>query len=142
MGANTVAMSHLTAPRAVLVAALLAVVAPIVATNALIAFYLTCVALAGTLVATFIAYLDLVDRPSVRPAVDLAVCAVAMLLLMVDAALRFPTILDGTAPAPAGTLALAAFLVAALGVVGSVVVGLHMDDVRGHLRALRAPLTR
>lgn len=135
-------MSHLTAPRAALVAALLAVVAPIVATNALIAFYLTCVALAGMMGATFLAYLDVVDRPAVRPVLDLSVCAVAMLLLMVDAALRFPTILDGTAPALAASLALGALIVAAVGTVAALAIDLDADDVRSHLRALRGPLTR
>ncbi len=130
------AMSHLTASRAALIAALIAVVAPLVATNALIAFYLTCVALAGMMTATFLAYLGVVDEPSPRSILDLVVCALAMLLVMFDAALRFPTILDGTAPAMAATAALAALVVALLGCVASLVIDLDVDDVRGHLRTL------
>jgi len=129
-------MSHLTAPRAALIAAVLAVVAPIVATNALIAFYLTCVALAGMMGATFLAYLGVVDDPSSRSILDLVVCALAMLLVMADVAIRFPTILDGTAPAAAGTAALAALVVALLGCVASFVIDLDVDDIRGHLRTL------
>ena len=72
-------MSYLTAPRAALVSALLAAAAPLVATNALIAFYLTFVALAGMLGATFLAYLELIDRPtvhrcSISPSVRLPRC--------------------------------------------------------------------
>jgi hypothetical protein len=129
-------MRHLTAPRAALVAALLAVLAPMVATNALIAFYLTCVALAGMMVATFLAYLGVVDRPCARSVLDLVVCAASMLLLMLDVAVRFPTILDGTAPAVAGSLALLALLVALGGNVAALVIDLDVDDVRGHLRGL------
>jgi hypothetical protein len=135
-------MSHLTAPRAALVAAVLAVLAPIVATNALIAFYLTCVALAGVMGATFLAYLGVVDRPCARSVLDLVVCAGAMLLIMLDVAVRFPTVLDGTAPAIAGSLALLALLVALVGTVAALVIDLDTDDVRGHLRALRSPLAR
>jgi hypothetical protein len=130
-------MRHLNAPRAALAAALLAVVAPIVATNALIAFYLTFVALAGMFGATFLAYLELVDRPGTRAAAELGVCAVAMLLVMLDAAVRFPTILEGTAPALAGTLALGGLVVAAAGALASMIPELHMDELRGHLRTLR-----
>lgn len=135
-------MSYLTAPRAALVAALLAAVAPLVATNALIAFYLTFVALAGMLGATFLAYLELIDRPTVHSVLDLTVCAVAALLTMFDAAIRFPTILDGSAPGIAGSLALAALAVALLGTVASLVTGPHADDLRSYLRSLRVPLPR
>lgn len=135
-------MSHLTATRAAVVAALLAVVAPMIATNALIAFYLTFVALAGMMGATFLAYLQLVDRPTAGPALELAVCAIAMTLVMFDAAVRFPTVLDGSAPAIAGSLGLAALVVATLGALGFLVAQLHGDDLRGHLRTLRSPLTR
>ena len=130
-------MRHLNAPRAALAAALLAVLAPLVATNDLIAFYLTFVALAGMMGATFLAYLELVDRPGARVAAELGVCAVAMLLVMLDAAVRFPTILDGTTPALAGTLALGSLVVAAAGVVASVIPELNAADLRGHLRTLR-----
>lgn len=127
-------MSHLTAPRAAVIAAVLAVVAPIVATNALIAFYLTCVALAGMMGATFLAYLGVVDHPSTRSILDLIVCSGAMLLLMFDAAIRFPTILDGTAPALAGSFALAGLVVAAVGALAELAITLDVDELRDHLR--------
>ena len=143
MGANIVAMSHLTAPRAALAASLLAVVAPLVATNALIAFYLTFVALVGMMVATFLAYLEVVDRPTVGPVIDLVVCAGALLLVMCDAVIRFPTALGGSAPAVAGSLALAALVISAIGVVAQLAMGESrpsMGDLRDHLRGLRHPL--
>jgi hypothetical protein len=61
-----------------------------------------------------------------------------MLFVMLDAAVRFPTILDGSAPALAGTLALCGLVVAAAGAIATAIPELHVDDLRGHLRTLRS----
>jgi hypothetical protein len=93
-------MMHLTPTRAGACAASLAVVAAAMAPA--IAFYLTVVATAGLMGAAFHAYLRAVDRPQPGPLVDVAACALAGLLVVVDAALRFPNVL-GTGGPPAAT---------------------------------------
>jgi hypothetical protein len=136
-------MPNLTAPRASVAAALLAVFAGTLAPNPLIAFYLTAVALAGLLGASFLAYLEVIDQPSRSNLALLVACCAASLLVMVDATVRFPTVIAGTSSGT-GILSLAALAVVAAGSLAPLVrrVRLAQRMTGGHLQPLRGLLER
>ncbi len=136
-------MPILTAPRASVAAALLAVLAGSVGPNPLIAFYLTAVALAGLLGASFLAYLDVIDAPSGSALAVLVACCAASVLVMIDATIRFPTVIAGT-PAGTGVLSLAALGLVAGGCLSPLVRRLRLAQrtAGGHLQPLRELLGR
>jgi hypothetical protein len=100
-------MERVTPTRAATAAAGLAVLAGAVAPA--LAMYLTVVATAGLLGAAFAAYLAAVDRPDAAALMESAACATAGMLVLVDAALRFPELLSGGGPPVAERLAQVAF---------------------------------
>ncbi len=78
-----------------------------------IGFYLTIVACAGLMGAALAAYLAAVDESTPARLIDVAACTLAGLLVVVDAAIRFPAVLQPTAPAAAAQLAELAFALTA-----------------------------
>jgi hypothetical protein len=104
-----------TAPRAALAGALLAASASVLAPTNLTAFYLTALAVAMLLFAAFLAYLDAAESLDTRSGLALACNAVAGVLVMADAAIRFPAVLDPRPPGGASGLALFALLVVLAG---------------------------
>jgi hypothetical protein len=101
----------ITPARAALAGALLAAGGGILAPNNLVAFYLTALAAAGLLFAAFLSYLDAAERLNARSGLSLAGNGLAGLLVMADAAIRFPAVLDPSPPNGAGKLALFALVV-------------------------------
>jgi hypothetical protein len=104
-------MTHLTPTRAGVVSTALALLAS--AAPPALGFYLTIVATAGLMGAALGAYLAAVDLPGPARLLDLAACVLAGLLVVVDAAIRFPAVLEPTAPAGAARLAELAFALTA-----------------------------
>jgi hypothetical protein len=117
---------------AALAGALLAVAAGALG-SALAAFYLTALATAILLGAGFAAYLELVDRPGRRAAVELAATGLACGLLMADAAIRFPSVVSGVAPDGADALAAASFTLAAVACVAPLARRVRRLELRGQL---------
>jgi hypothetical protein len=76
-------------------------------------FYLTIVATAGLMGAGLIAYLAAVDLPTPGRMADVGACGLAGLLVVADAAIRFPAVLEPSAPAAAARLAELAFALTA-----------------------------
>ena len=97
-------MSHLTAPRAAFAAALAALVAGLAGAGPLIAFYFTAVSAAALIGAAFMAYLRAVESPSPRSMLALAGASLAAVLVMADAAVRFPQVLTASPPGGPGLL--------------------------------------
>ena len=96
------------------VAALAAAAAAVAASaSALIAFYVSMLAVAILLGAAFAAYLAMVDEPGEWAACELGACAVSALLTLAGTSLRFPAVVAASAPSAAGKLAWLAFAVAA-----------------------------
>ena len=91
-------MTITSAPRTATVGALLAVAAGLIAPNNLIAFYLTALAAALLLFAAFLAYLDAAERLDARSGLAVATAGLGAALVMADAAIRFPAVLDPRAP--------------------------------------------
>jgi hypothetical protein len=104
-------MTHLTPTRGAACAAAVAVLGA--AAPPALGFYLTIVACAGLMGAALSAYLAVVDESSAARLIDVAACTVAGLLVVVDAAIRFPAVLEPTAPAAAARLAELAFALTA-----------------------------
>ena len=104
-------MTITSAPRTATVGALLAVAAGLIAPNNLIAFYLTALAAAVLLFAAFLAYLDAAEQLDARSGLAVATAGLGAALVMADAAIRFPAVLDPHAPEGASALAVAALLV-------------------------------
>lgn len=102
---------HLTPTRAAACAAGVAVLGA--AAPPALGFYLTIVACAGLMGAALTAYLAVVDGSTAARLIDVAACTLAGLLVVVDAAIRFPAVLEPTAPAAATRLAELAFALAA-----------------------------
>jgi hypothetical protein len=100
---------------AALAGALLAVVAGLIAPNNLVAFYLTALGAALLLFGAFLAYLEAAEQLDVRTGAVVASAGLAAGLVMADAALRFPAVLDPHAPSGAGALAVAALVVVIAG---------------------------
>jgi hypothetical protein len=129
------AMQRLLPIRAALAAAGLAALAawgpPV------LGFYLTVVACAGLMGAALVAYLRMVDALEPARVVELAVCTLAGLMVVVDAAVRFPALLGPGAPPAAGQLARMAFGVAVAGWIGPAVAP-AVHDLSGRRRWRRA----
>ena len=98
------------------VGALLAVAAGMIAPNNLVAFYLTALAAAVLLFGAFIAYVDAAEQLDSRTGPAVAAAGLGAALVMADAALRFPAVLDPHAPGGAGALGVAALIVVIAGV--------------------------
>ena len=118
--------AQITPARAAVVAALATVAAG--GAPPLVGLYVVTVAVAVMLGAAFAAYLSVVDEPGEWAAFEVAACAVAALLTLAGATLRYPTIAAGGAPAAAGRLAWLAFAVAAAAAAASVVRD-HLDEL-------------
>jgi len=137
-------MTITSAPRTATVGALLAVAAGLIAPNNLIAFYLTALAAALLLFAAFLAYLDAAERLDARSGLAVATAGLGAALVMADAAIRFPAVLDPRAPQGASALAVVALLVVMTGVVGEL-AWMQADDaapLRERLRPVRQLLHR
>jgi hypothetical protein len=104
-----------TAPRAALAGALLAAAGGLLAPNNLLAFYLTALAAAALLFAAFLSYLEAAELLDTRTALSLAGNGLAGALVMVDAAIRFPAVLDPRPPGGASALAIFALVVVLAG---------------------------
>jgi hypothetical protein len=107
-------MSHVTPPRAAFAAALAALLAGLAGTSPLISFYLTAVAAAALIGAGFMAYLRAVESPSPRSLLALAGSSLPAVLVMADAAIRFPQVLTASPPGGPGLLVQGAVVVAGL----------------------------
>ena len=126
-----------TAPRAALAGALLAAAGGVLAPNNLLAFYLTALAAAALLFAAFLSYLDAAELLDTRTALSLAGNGLAGVLVMADAAIRFPAVLDPSPPGGAGKLALFALVVV---LATQSVRLLELRDEPGTLRDKLAPV--
>jgi hypothetical protein len=134
-------MAHLTSIRVAAAASLLAVVAGSAAP--LLGFYLTVVAAAVLLGSAFAAHLEVVDDTRLRTVVEAVICAVAGILVLLDASIRFPTILGTSTPASARTLAVAAFVLTTAGLaLAAVASRVWGQSVRRSLVRLARPLSR
>jgi hypothetical protein len=110
----SVARLRPTASIVALAACLLAAGGGRAAPTAVSAFYLTALAVPMLLGAAFMAYLALVDEVNAWRCIELTVTAVAGLLVMVEAAVRFPSVLADLPPT-AGPLSTTAAAIAAGG---------------------------
>jgi hypothetical protein len=110
-------MPHITPSR---VAALAAAAAAVAASaSALIALYVSMVAVAILLGAAFAAYLAMVDEPGEWAAFELGACAISALLTLAGTSLRFPAVVSASSPSAAVKLAWLAFAVSAAAAVTS-----------------------
>ncbi len=117
-------MTYLTPTRAGVCATALALLAA--GLPPALGFYLTIVACAGLMGAALVAYLSAVDVPAPARLADLGALGLAGLLVVGDAAIRFPAVLEPSAPAAAARLAEAAFAVtAAAALTGLLAPGYH-----------------
>jgi len=123
-------MAITTPMPAAAVGALLAVAAGMFAPNNLVACYLTALAAAVLLFGAILAYLDAAEQLDPRTGVVVVSAGLAAGLVMADAALRFPAVLDPHAPGGASALALAALVVVAGGIATEL----------GHRQVEAAPL--
>jgi hypothetical protein len=108
-------MTLTTASRAALAGALLAACGGVFAPNNLLAFYLTALAAAVLLFAAFLSYIDAAELLDTRTGLSLAGNGLAGMLVMADAAIRFPAVLDPSPPGGASMLALFALAVVLAG---------------------------
>jgi hypothetical protein len=108
-------MTTTTPARAALAGALLAAGGGLLAPNNLLAFYLTALAAAVLLFAAFLSYLDAAELLDTRSGLSLAGNGLAGVLVMADAAIRFPAVLDPNPPGGASRLALFALVVVLAG---------------------------
>jgi hypothetical protein len=130
-----------SAPRAALAGALLAASASLLAPTNLSAFYLTAVAAAVVLFAAFQSYLEAAETLDVRTALALAGNCLAGVLVMADAAIRSPTVLDPSAPGGASALALFALMVVLAG-QSAQLLRLDSRPLRDRLAPVRELLSR
>ena len=130
-----------SAPRAALAGALLAATASLLAPTNLSAFYLTAVAAAVVLFAAFQSYLEAAETLDVRTALALAGNGLAGVLVMADAAIRSPTVLDPRAPGGASALALFALMVVLAG-QSAQLLRLDSRPLRDRLAPVRELLSR
>jgi len=135
-------MTITTPPRAALAGAIIAVAAGRLAPNNLLACYLTALAAAVLLFAAFMAYLEAAETLDRRTGVAVGSIAVAAALVMADAALRFPTILDPSPPSGAGMLSVLALVSVATGLLVDAVGQPELRSMRQRLRPVRELLSR
>jgi hypothetical protein len=131
-----------TAPRAALAGALLAASASVLAPNNLIAFYITALAAAMLLFAAFLAYLDAAESLDTRSGLALGGNALAGVLVMADAAIRFPAVLDPRPPGGASGLALFALLVVLAGLSAQLLTLGDARPLRDRLAPVRHLISR
>jgi hypothetical protein len=133
---------YLTAARAAVPAALLAVLGQAVAPSTLVAFYLTAVSAAALIAVALVAYLDTVDDVNVLTGAVLALISVAAALVMIDAAISFPGALSAGSPGGPGVLSTLALVLTVLALVGESVprVASRLEGV--HARQVRELLSR
>lgn len=112
------------------------------ATNSLVAFYVTAVAAAALIAAALFAYLDTVDHVTVVTGAVLALVSVAAALVMIDAAISFPSALSATSSGGPGVLSTLALVLTVLAAAGESVPLLlrRLDGV--HARGVRELLSR
>lgn len=136
-------MTITSSPGAAVAGALLAVAAGLLAPNNLIAFYLTALAAGVLLFASFMAYLAAAERLDVRTGMAVGSSGLAAALVMADAAIRFPAVLDPRAPGGAGRLALVALLAVLVGLTGELWDRpIDGDRLRERLRPVTQLLSR
>ena len=103
-------MRHVTAARIAVLGAALALVAFVLPAG--LGLYLTLLTAAVLLGAGFMAYMTAVERPSAMAATDLVACAVVAMLVLADASLRFPSVVDSSVPSASMALAKVALALA------------------------------
>jgi hypothetical protein len=136
-------MTTTTPARAALAGALLAAGGGLLAPNNLLAFYLTALAAALLLFAAFLSYLDAAEHLDTRTGLSLAGNGLAGLLVMADAAIRFPAVLDPSPPGGAGKLALFALVVVLAGQSTRLLqLGHESGTLRDRLAPVRELLSR
>ncbi len=135
-------MTITTPPRAALGGAILAVAAGRLAPNNLLACYLTALAAAALLFAAFMAYLDAAEHLDRRTGTDVATIGLAAALVMADAALRFPSILDPSPPSGVGALSVMALVSVAGGQLADLAGLPELRSMRERLRPVRELLSR
>lgn len=138
-------MAHVTPIRVAAAGSLLAVLAGSAAP--LLGFYLTVVAAAVLLGSAFVANLQVVDDARARRVAEAAVCALGGILVLVDASIRFPTVLGTSTPDSARllavtSLALTACAAALAAIAPYVWTGRGDGPLRGVRRSLRRRLRR
>ena len=87
-------MRYVSAARIAVLGSALALVAFVLPAG--FGLYLTLLAAAVLLGAGFMAYMTAVERPSAMAATDLVACAVIAMLVLADASLRFPSVVDSS----------------------------------------------
>lgn len=123
--------------------AVIAIAAGSLAPTNLVAFYLTALAAAVLLFAAFMAYLDAAEELDVRRGAAVASTCIAAMLILVDAAIRFPAVLDPRAPGGVGAMPLIALIVVLGGLAGELAdAQLDLRGVRERLRPVRQLLSR
>jgi hypothetical protein len=137
-------MSITSPPRAAAGGALLAVAAGLFAPNNLVAFYLTALAAGVLMFAAFMAYLAAAERLDLRTGLAVGTSGLAAALVMADAAIRFPTVLDPSAPGGADRLAVVALAVVIVGLLGELpnLPENAAARIRERLRPVRQLLSR
>ena len=138
-------MTITSPPRAAAAGALLAVAAGLFSPNNLVAFYLTALAAGVLMFAAFMAYLAAAERLDLRTGVGVATSGLAAALVMADAAIRFPSVLDPTAPGGADRLAVIALFVVIVGLLAAELPNLPENAgarIRERLRPVRQLLSR
>ncbi len=103
-------MRYVTAARIAVLGSALALVAFVLPAG--FGLYLTLLAAAVLLGAGFMAYMTAVERPSAMAATDLVACAVIAMLVLADASLRFPSVVDSSVPGASMALAKVALALA------------------------------
>jgi hypothetical protein len=132
-----------SSPRAAVAGALLAVAAGLIAPNNLLAFYITALAAAVLMFAAFLAYLAAAEHLDRRSGLAVSSTGLAAALVMTDAAVRFPALLDPRAPGGAGVMAVVALLVVLAGLAGELPrLPLDTAALRQRLRPVREMLSR
>jgi len=130
-----------SAPRVAVAGALLAATGGLLAPTNLLAFYLTVLAAAALLLAAFVAYLDAAVSLDARTGFSLAGNGLAGMLVMADAAIRFPSVLDPHPPGGASALAVFALLVVLAGQSADL-LRLDWRPLRDRLAPVRELLSR
>ena len=121
---------------------MLAAAAGRLAPNNLLACYLTALAAAVLLFAAFMAYLDAAEHLDRRTGTAVATMGIAAALVMADAALRFPSILDPRPPSGAGALSVLALVLVSAGLLVDLTGLPEMRSMRQRLRPVRELLSR
>ncbi len=130
-----------TVPRAALAGALLAATGGLLAPTNLLAFYVTALAAAVLLFSAFLAYLDAAETLDTRSGLSLAGNGLAGVLVMADAAIRFPAVLDPQPPSHASALGVFALLVVLAG-QSAQLLRLDSKPLRDRLAPVRGLLSR